>query len=119
MNLSKFLTGLVSGIAFGGGIALLKNPHTGKQNRERVKDYANNLSNAAKDMQGSIAQAQNAVTDLGKQGISSAKIARDEIGFAIQDFKRSAVPQFNEIQKKVTQLNNDLESAQVTFQKNK
>ncbi|MCZ0717791.1 YtxH domain-containing protein [Aerococcus kribbianus] len=118
MNGKKFASGLIWGVLLGGGYALLKTPHAGKKNREIIKDYADNLSDAAHDMQGSIAQAQNAVTDLSQQGISSAKIARDEINFAIQDFQRTAVPQYNDMQKKINQFHNDMESAQIKFQKN-
>lgn len=119
MSVGKFITGLVSGALVGGSVALLKNPNTGKRNRELVKEYTNNLTDAALDMQGSIAQAQNAVTDLAEQGMSSAKIARDDIQKAIQDFQNTATPQYNAMQKKINQTINDLEKAQVKFQKNK
>ncbi|MCI7240535.1 YtxH domain-containing protein [Aerococcus suis] len=117
-RLSKFITGLISGAVVAGGYTLLNNPNTGKENREKVKNYADGVSHAATDMQGSIARAQTSVSDLVKQGQSSSQIIRNDIGQAIQDFKNSAVPQYNEMQKKINQLNNDVATAQITFKKN-
>lgn len=111
--MKKFITGILFGAIAGAGYALLKTPHSGTENRERLKKYLDDVTFAANDLTGSIAQAQNAVTDLAQQGLSSAKVARDEITLAINDFNQSAVPQISEIQKQVAKLQNDLSAADI------
>lgn len=111
--MKKFITGILFGAIAGAGYALLKTPHSGTENRERLKNYLDDVIFAANDLTGSIAQAQNAVTDLAQQGLSSAKVARDEITLAINDFNQSAVPQISEIQKQVAKLQNDLSAADI------
>ena len=106
--MKKFITGILFGAVAGAGYALLKTPHSGTENRQRLKNYLDDVTYATNDLTGSIAQAQNAVTDLAQQGISSAKIARDEITLAINDFNQSAAPQISEIQKQVAKLQSDL-----------
>lgn len=111
--MKKFITGILFGAITGAGYALLKTPRSGIENRERLKNYLDDVTFAANDLTGSIAQAQNAVTDLAQQGLSSAKVARDEITLAINDFNQSAVPQISEIQKQVAKLQNDLSAADI------
>lgn len=111
--MKKFITGILFGALAGASYTLLKTPHSGTENRERLKNYLDDVTYATNDLTGSIAQAQNAVTDLAQQGLSSAKIARDEITLAVNDFNQSAVPQISEIQKKVAQLQTDLSAADI------
>lgn len=111
--MKKFITGILFGAVAGAGYALLKTPHSGTENRERLKNYFDDVTYAANDLTGSIAQAQNAVTDLAQQGLSSAKIARDEITLALNDFNQSTAPQISEIQKQVAKLQNDLSAADI------
>lgn len=111
--MKKFITGLLFGAVAGAGYALLKTPHSGTENRERLKNYFDDVTYAAKDLTGSIAQAQNAVTDLAQQGLSSAKIARDEITLALNDFNQSTAPQISEIQQQVAKLQHDLSAADI------
>lgn len=111
--MKKFITGILFGAVAGAGYALLKTPHSGTENRERLKNYFDDVTYAANDLTGSIAQAQNAVTDLAQQGLSSAKIARDEITLALNDFNQSTAPQISEIQKQVAKLQNNLSAADI------
>lgn len=116
--MKDFVTGLLFGAIVGGAVALLNSPSSGEENRRKFKKYTNEVSYAAKDLQGSIAEGQIAITDLAQQGISSAKVARDEITLAIRDFNKSAVPQLNTMQQKADQLQTHLQEAQVKFTKN-
>lgn len=118
MMMKDFVTGLIFGAVIGGSMALLNSPSSGEENRRKLKKYTNTITYAAKDLQGSIAEGQIAVTDLAQQGISSAKVARDEITMAIRDFNQSAVPQLNTMQKKADQLKDHLQEAQIKFTKN-
>lgn len=111
--MKHFIGGILFGAITGATYALLKTPRSGAENREYVKDYLDDVAYAANDLSGSIAHAQNAVTDLAQQGMSSAKIARDEITLAVNDFNQSAAPQISEIQKKVAKLQNDLGAADI------
>ncbi|MEY8370885.1 YtxH domain-containing protein [Aerococcaceae bacterium 50-4] len=111
--MKKFITGILFGAVAGAGYALLKTPHSGTENRERLKNYIDDVTYATNDLTGSIAQAQNAVTDLAQQGLSSAKIARDEITLALNDFNQSTAPQISAIQKQVAKLQNDLSAVDI------
>lgn len=116
--MKNFISGLLFGAVIGGSIALLNTPHSGAANRLKLKKYTNNVVYAAQDLQGSLAEGQTAITDLAQQGISTAKVARDEITLAMREFNNSAVPQLNTIQQKIGQLQTHLDQAQVKFAKN-
>lgn len=115
--MKNFISGLLFGAVVGGVVTLLNTPHSGEVNRRRLKKYTTDVAYAAKDTQGSIAEAQTAITDLAQQGISSAKVARDEITLAVRDFNQTAVPQLNSLQEKIGQLQTNVGEAQIKFTK--
>ncbi|OYQ66407.1 YtxH domain-containing protein [Aerococcus sp. 1KP-2016] len=111
--MKNFISGILFGAIAGASYTLLKTPRTGSENRERLKNYFDDVTYAANDLTGSIAQAQTAVTDLAQQGLSSAKVARDEITLAVNDFNKTAAPRLSEIQKKVAKLQDDLNAIDI------
>ncbi|AMB99584.1 hypothetical protein AWM75_06140 [Aerococcus urinaehominis] len=117
--MKRFFTGLIFGGLAGAIVGLVNTPYDGKTNRKVFKKYINDVSYAAKDLQGDIAQGQIAITDLAQQGISSLKVARDEITLAIDDFNRTTVPQRNRLQEKIAQTQSHLAESQIKFQANK
>jgi len=50
--MKKFITGILFGAIAGAGYALLKTPHSGTDNRERLKNYLDDVTFAANDLPG-------------------------------------------------------------------
>ncbi|OFK13591.1 hypothetical protein HMPREF2829_09865 [Aerococcus sp. HMSC072A12] len=112
----SFLKGLVTGAVVGGITALLKNPNTGEENRRKLRAYSQDITAASRKLEGSLAETQMALTDLANQGLSTAKVARDDLSEAIRDFQTSSLPHRNAMQEKLAKINADLELTQMSLE---
>ncbi|AMB94972.1 YtxH domain-containing protein [Aerococcus sanguinicola] len=112
----SFFKGLLTGAVLGGVTALLKNPNTGEENRRKLRAYSQDITAASRKLEGSLAETQIALSDLANQGLSTAKVARDDLSEAIRDFQTSTLPHRNAIQEKLAKINADLEQTQMSLE---
>ncbi|MDK6234189.1 YtxH domain-containing protein [Aerococcus sanguinicola] len=112
----SFFKGLLTGALLGGVTALLKNPNTGEENRRKLRAYSQDITAASRKLEGSLAETQIALSDLANQGLSTAKVARDDLSEAIRDFQTSTLPHRNAIQEKLAKINADLEQTQMSLE---
>ncbi|MDK8503007.1 YtxH domain-containing protein [Aerococcus sp. UMB1112A] len=112
----SFFKGLLTGALLGGVTALLKNPNTGEENRRKLRAYSQDITAASRKLEGSLAKTQIALSDLANQGLSTAKVARDDLSEAIRDFQTSTLPHRNAIQEKLAKINADLEQTQMSLE---
>lgn len=109
----KFIEGLLFGSMLGGVFALLKNPNTGKENREILKTYLNDTAASMRSLEASLKSSQSALTGLATEGTKTVKLLQEELLPVINDFKHISTPHFNRMQERLAIMNEHLDEAKV------
>lgn len=108
----SFIKGLVIGGGVFGSIALLNNKNTGDVNRQKVKDYSREVEGATRSLTQSIANLQNAFTDLADQSQTTLVSVQKSVSDISSSFIDRSEPQLMNLMHRVDQLKHDLKIAQ-------
>lgn len=104
--MAGFRSGLFWGAVFGGIAGLMNAPKSGKETREDVKLFIESTTEDVNDVRYKVDNLKIAIHRLSNEGLSSAKIASEEIQESLKHFEEENQPRIRRIQESL----NDLES---------
>ncbi len=105
----SFTEGILFGAVVGGLVALLNTPNSGKENREKIKEYLDDTSLAVADLNESLNGLRESVNTLTNQGLAVATQFTDDVTKSVENFTLSTQPRINRINESINTLTEDMD----------
>lgn len=106
--MAGFKSGIFWGAVFGGLAGLLNAPKSGKETREDIKVFIDTTTEDVNDLRYKVDNLKVAVQRLSDEGLSSARIASEEIQESIKHFEEETKPRFRRIQDSIDELEKNM-----------
>ena len=100
--------GLLFGCLIGGVAGLLRTPQTGKQNREKLKQYIEGTTEHVEDVSNKVSDLKDAVTELSNQSKQFSSTFMKEMNETVQSFTYEAEPRIRRMQDQTKKLQTDI-----------
>ena len=105
----SFTEGILFGAVVGGLVALLNTPNSGKENREKIKEYLDDTTLAVADLNESLNGLRESVNTLTNQGLAVATQFTDDVTKSVENFTLSTQPRINRINESINTLTEDMD----------
>lgn len=102
--MKDFSQGLMFGAVVGGLMALLNTPHSGMENRKKLKAYIEVNTESFEELSNDLNQLRGALMRLADEGMGVVNTASQEITASVQDFTEKNEPRFRRVAEQVTDL---------------
>lgn len=113
--MAGFKSGLFWGAVFGGLAGLMNAPKAGKETREDVKNFIDMTTDDVNDVRYKVDNLRVAVQKLTQEGMDSVQTASEGIQTSLKHFEEETTPRMNRIQRRVDQLNKDMDEQSQEF----
>ncbi len=111
-NMSLIL-GTVTGLVIGGAYGLLSTPRTGKENREYLKQYTDNVKQESKDFKDKVDDVTSSVSNLQTELEMFKGPVANEFKRIIHQYQNDISPRLDRIQARQEQLNDSIDDVNI------
>lgn len=116
--MNKFVQGIFFGLGVGGLLGLLNTPHSGSENRRRLKEYINENKEAVDDLSRDLKGLQNSLSTLSEEGMAVADTATKDLTESVTEFAQKNQPRIRRVTDSLSKLMEDTERETKKYEDN-
>lgn len=109
----SLILGTVTGLVIGGAYGLLSTPRTGKENREYLKQYTDNVKQESKDFKEKVDDVMSSVSNLQTELEMFKGPVTNEFKRIIHQYQNDISPRLDRIQARQEQLNDSIDDVNI------